>query len=139
MGSATLTPLPRGGRREGIPTALLLALLLLLSPLAAIAQTFPPLSGRVVDAADLLKPEERTALEAKLKAHEDRTSDQLVVATVPSREGTAIEDYANRLFRTWRLGQTKNDNGVLLLVAPQERKVRMEVGYGLEGALTDAL
>jgi len=116
--------------------ALLLALLL---PLAALAQTFPALSGRVVDQANLLKPEERTALEAKLKAHEDRTSDQVVVATVSSLEGTSVEDYANRLFRAWQLGQKKNNNGVLLLVAPNERKVRIEVGYGLEGALTDAL
>ncbi|MCJ2068430.1 TPM domain-containing protein [Methylobacterium sp. J-030] len=100
--------------------------------------SFPPLTGRVVDAAGLLTPDQRQTLDAKLKAHEDRTSDQVVVATVPSLQGTTIEDYANRLFRTWKLGQAKTDNGVLLLVAPQERKVRIEVGYGLEGALTDA-
>src|SRR5690606_17822885 len=81
----------------------------------------------------------RAALEAKLKAHEDKTSDQVVVATIRSLEGTSIEDYANRLFRAWQLGQKKNNNGVLLLVAPAERKVRIEVGYGLEGTLTDAL
>ncbi|MBJ6126576.1 TPM domain-containing protein [Microvirga splendida] len=120
--------------------ALIIALLtLLLFPLPALAQTFPPLTGRVVDAADLLKPEEQAALEAKLKAHEDRTTDQVVVATVRSLEGYEIEDYANRLFRHWQLGQKGKDNGALLLVAPQERKVRIEVGYGLEGALTDAL
>jgi uncharacterized protein len=107
--------------------------------LNALAQTFPPLTGRVVDAANILKPEERAALEAKLKAYEDKTSDQVVVATVPSLEGTSVEDYANRLFRQWQLGQKKNNNGVLLLVAPNERKLRIEVGYGLEGALTDAL
>jgi len=116
-----------------------LALALLLSPLAALAQTFPPLAGRVVDQANLLTPDERAKLEAKLKAHEDRTSDQVVVATVSSLEGTSVEDYANRLFRAWQLGQKKTDNGVLLLVAPAERKVRIEVGYELEGALTDAL
>jgi len=93
----------------------------------------------VVDAANLLKPEERATLEAKLKAHEDRTTDQVVVATLRSLEGYEIEDYANRLFRHWQLGQKGKDNGALLLVAPQERKVRIEVGYGLEGALTDAL
>ncbi|MDF2689083.1 MAG: hypothetical protein K0Q80_2048, partial [Microvirga sp.] len=64
---------------------------------------------------------------------------QVVVATVPSLEGASIEDYANRLFRTWRLGEAKINNGVLLLVAPKEREVRIEVGYGLEGTLTDAL
>ncbi|WP_230530520.1 TPM domain-containing protein [Microvirga roseola] len=116
-----------------------MAALLLLIPLAAIAQTFPPLTGRVVDAANLLQPQERAALEAKLKAYEDKTTDQVVVATVPSLEGYAIEDYANRLFRHWQLGDKEKDNGALLLVAPNERKVRIEVGYGLEGALTDAL
>nr|WP_262030347.1 YgcG family protein [Microvirga sp. Mcv34] len=116
-----------------------LLFILLLASLPALAQIFPPLTGRVVDAANLLKPEERSALEAKLKAHEDKTSDQVVVATVRSLEGYPIEDYANRLFRHWQLGQKKNNNGALLLVAPQERKVRIEVGYGLEGALTDAL
>jgi uncharacterized protein len=124
---------------EGGKVALLLILLILLFPLTALAQTFPPLTGRVVDAANLLKPEERAALEAKLKAHEDKTTDQVVVATLRSLEGHSIEDYANRLYRHWRLGQKDKDNGALLLVAPQERKVRIEVGYGLEGALTDAL
>jgi uncharacterized protein len=120
-------------------TALLVAILILLTPLAAFAQSFPTLTGRVVDAANLLKPDERAALDAKLKAHEDKTTDQLVVATVPSLEGFEVEDYANRLFRQWKLGQAGKDNGALLLVAPKDRKVRIEVGYGLEGVLTDAL
>ncbi len=128
---------PRKG--EGIWAALFIALLIFLFPLTALAQTFPALTGRVVDAANILKPEERTALEAKLKAYEDKTSDQVVVATVPSLDGTSVEDYANRLFRHWQLGQKKNNNGVLLLIAPNDRKLRIEVGYGLEGALTDAL
>ncbi|MCG7394635.1 YgcG family protein [Microvirga sp. ACRRW] len=119
--------------------ALLLSLFLIVSPFAALAQTFPPLTGRVVDQANILKAEDRAAIETKLKAYEDKTSDQVVVATVSSLEGTSIEDYANRLFRTWQLGQKKNNNGALLLVAPNDRKVRIEVGYGLEGALTDAL
>ena len=101
--------------------------------------SFPTLTGRVVDAAGILAPEQRSALEAKLKAFEDKTSDQVVVATVPNLQGTTIEDYANRLFRDWKLGQARNNNGALLIVAPTERKVRIEVGYGLEGALTDAL
>ncbi len=133
-------PSPLGERSWlGRAPTLLLVLLLLLLPNAGFAQTFPSLTGRVVDQANILKPEERAALEAKLKAYEDKTSDQVVVATVSSLEGTSIEDYANRLFRTWQLGQKKNDNGALLLVAPNDRKVRIEVGYGLEGALTDAL
>jgi uncharacterized protein len=88
---------------------------------------------------ELLNPEQRAALEAKLKAHEDKTTDQVVVATVPSLGGTSVEDYGNRLYRHWQLGQKAKNNGALLLVAPSERKVRIEVGYGLEGALTDAL
>jgi uncharacterized protein len=101
--------------------------------------TYPALTGRIVDGANLIAPEARQRIEGKLKAHEDKTSDQLVVATVPSLQGVTIEDYANGLFRFWKLGEAKTNNGVLLLVAPNERKVRIEVGYGLEGALTDAL
>jgi len=100
---------------------------------------YPALTGRIVDGANLIAPEARQRIEAKLKAHEDKTSDQLVVATVPSLQDVPIEDFANGLFRFWKLGQAKNNNGALLLVAPKERKVRIEVGYGLEGALTDAL
>ncbi|KQP96499.1 YgcG family protein [Methylobacterium sp. Leaf117] len=129
-------------RRLWIDTAcLLLALWLALWAGAAGAAepTFPALTGRVVDAAGILKPEDRAILEAKLKAYEDKTSDQVVVATIPSLQDRTIEDYGNRLFRAWKLGEAKTNNGALLLVAPNERKVRIEVGYGLEGALTDAL
>ncbi len=118
-----------------------LAACLTVSAIGALAAelAFPALTGRVIDAAGILTPEQRGRLDAKLKAHEDKTSDQVVVATVPNLQGTTVEDYANRLFRDWKLGQAKTNNGVLLLVAPSERKVRIEVGYGLEGALTDAL
>jgi uncharacterized protein len=121
--------------------AVLLCLVFVLQASATLAAdpSFPFLTGRVVDAAALLTPEARSGLEAKLKAHEDKTSDQVVVATVPDLQGLTVEDYANRLFRHWALGRKKTDNGVLLLVAPKDRKVRIEVGYGLEGALTDAL
>ncbi|MGL4325386.1 MAG: TPM domain-containing protein [Beijerinckiaceae bacterium] len=105
----------------------------------ATAQTFPPLTGRVVDQANVLSPEAEMALDQKLKAHEDKTSDQIVVATIRSLEGYDIADYANRLFRSWKLGQAKTNNGVLVLVAPNDRKIRVEVGYGLEGSLTDAV
>ena len=101
--------------------------------------TFPALSGRVVDDAQVLSPDARAALEARLAAQEARTTDQFVVATVPSLQGTSVEDYANRLFRFWKLGQADKDNGVLLLVAPSERRVRIETGYGLEGVLPDAV
>jgi uncharacterized protein len=122
---------------------ILFALLLVSAPAGAGAQSkqlaFPALTGRVVDSANLLKADELSALEQKLQAHEEKTTDQVVIATVRSLGGTSVEDYANRLFRLWQLGQKARNNGVLLLVAPSERKVRIEVGYGLEGALTDAL
>jgi len=108
-------------------------------PVFAAEPSYPALTGRVVDGASLLAPDVRQRLEDKLKAHEDKTSDQVVVATLPSLQDITIEDFANGLFRHWQLGQKAKNNGVLLLVAPKERKVRIEVGYGLEGALTDAL
>ncbi|MBN9471760.1 MAG: TPM domain-containing protein [Bosea sp.] len=122
-------------RRLGI-----LLLFLLIPFLAAAAEpSYPALSGRIVDGAKLLDAEASARIAGKLKAHEEKTTDQVVVATVPSLQGLTIEDYANGLFRTWGLGDKAKNNGALLLVAPNERKVRIEVGYGLEGALTDAL
>ncbi len=105
----------------------------------AYALDFPPLTGRVVDQAGVIPPTTREALETKLKDLEDKSGIQLVVATVKSLQGGDIETFANQLFRAWKLGEAKKNNGVLLLVAPAERKVRIEVGYGLEGTLTDAL
>src|SRR3984893_9508305 len=106
---------------------------------AAFALDFPQLTGRVVDQAGVMSADSRGAVEAKLKDLEDKSGIQLVVATVKSLQGSDIETYANQLFRTWKLGQAQKNNGVLLLVAPAEHKVRIEVGYGLEGTLTDAL
>ena len=100
---------------------------------------FPALTGRVVDQARLITPEKEAALTARLEALERDTSDQLVVVTVESLQGLEIEDYGYRLGRTWGIGQAEENNGVLLIVAPAERKVRIEVGYGLEGVMTDAL
>jgi uncharacterized protein len=113
-------------------------LLCLVSGLAC-ALDFPPLTGRVVDQAGVIPISTRETLETKLKDLEDKSGIQLAVATVKSLQGGDIETYANELFRTWKLGEAKKNNGVLLLVAPAERKVRIEVGYGLEGTLTDAL
>jgi len=129
-----------GLRLKRVPIALWLAvaLLLSLSELGS-AFSFPPLTGRVVDQAGIMTAQSRSDLEAKLKNLEDKSGIQVVVATVKSLEGSDVETYANQLFRNWRLGEAKKNNGVLLLVAPNEHKVRIEVGYGLEGALTDAL
>ena len=101
--------------------------------------TFPALSGRVVDEANLLQPAARDAITTKLEKLQLDTGDQLVVVTVPDLQGYEIEDYGYRLGRAWGIGQKENDSGVLLIVAPTERKVRIEVGYGLEPILTDAL
>ena len=106
---------------------------------AAVAANFPALTGRVVDDAHILSPVTIADIERKLADLEQKSGIQLVVATVPSLEGQEIEPYANELFRTWKLGEAKKNNGVLLLIAPKERKVRIEVGYGLEGTLTDAV
>jgi len=100
---------------------------------------FPALTGRVVDVADLLSPEKEASITATLAAHEDETGNQIVVVTTKDLKGYGITDYANRLGRHWEIGTSENDNGVLLIVAQNERKVRIEVGYGLEGALTDSL
>src|SRR5271156_1342224 len=111
-----------------------------ISTLAAFAAfDFPPLTGRVVDQANVMTAEARGDIEAKSKDLEDKSGIQLVVATVSSLQDSDIETYANELFRFWKLGQAQKNNGVLLLVAPNEHKVRIEVGYGLEGTLTDAL
>lgn len=100
---------------------------------------FPALSGRVVDQARLLTPEKEAELTARLEALERDTSDQLVVVTIDSLQGLEIEDYGYRLGRAWGIGQAEENNGALLIVAPNERKVRIEVGYGLEPILTDGL
>jgi uncharacterized protein len=113
--------------------------LFLCLPALGLAFSFPPLTGRVVDQAGIMTAQSRSELEAKLKNLEDKSGIQVVVATVKSLEGSDIETYANQLIRNWRLGEAKKNNGVLLFVAPNEHKVRIEVGYGLEGTLTDAL
>jgi len=102
-------------------------------------ESLPALTGRVVDSANVLKPQDREALRVKLKNLEDQSGIQMVVATVSTLQGEEIEPYANALFRKWQLGQKDKNNGLLFLIAPTEHKIRFEVGYGLEGTLTDAL
>ena len=108
---------------------------------AATAQTltFPALSGRVVDEGALLDATDRGALSDALADLQAKTADQLVIVTLKSLQGTTIENYGYQLGRRWKIGQKDKDSGVLLIVAGTERKVRIEVGYGLEGTLTDAL
>jgi uncharacterized protein len=115
-----------------------LALLLLAAAAFAADIQFPTLTGRVVDDAHILSPPAIARLTDELAAHEQRTGQQIVVATVKSLQGQTIEDYGYQLGRFWGIGQKGKNTGAILLVAPTERKVRIEVGYGLEGDLTDA-
>ena len=103
------------------------------------APNFPELTGRIVDEAGLLSFEDRTAIETELVTLENASSDQLVVVTLNSLQGYSIDDYGTRLGRHWKIGQEGTDNGILLIVAPNERKVRIEVGYGLEPLMTDLM
>ena len=103
----------------------------------AFAKDIPQLTGRIVDQANLLTADQKQRIETKLAAFEKETGDQVAVLTFDSLDGEALEDYANKVGRAWALGQKGKDNGVLLLVAKQDRKMRMEVGYGLEPVLTD--
>jgi uncharacterized protein len=125
-----------------MPARLIRAVVVLLACLftsGVFAVDVPLLSGRVVDNAELLSVAARDSIAAKLKAHEDSTGNQIAVLIIPSLEGDSVEPYAVRVFETWKLGKKGKDNGTLLLVAPKERKLRIEVGYGLEGTLTDAV
>jgi uncharacterized protein len=112
--------------------------LALIASFIASAADVPYLTGRVVDNAEILSPATRSKLAADLKAHEDRTTNQIAVLTVKSLDGDSVEDFAVRVFEAWKLGQKGKDNGVLVVVAPTDRRMRIEVGYGLEGTLTDA-
>jgi uncharacterized protein len=123
--------------RDCLAALAMLGVLLVASPAAA--QSFPELTGRVVDQADLLSPAQEDELAAKSEALETRTGVQFVVATVNSLEDLTIEDYGYRLGRHWGIGREAEDDGIILLVAPNERKVRVETGYGAEGFLPDIL
>lgn len=103
------------------------------------AQNFPALTGRIVDQANLLSPAQETEITAKLETLEKQSGRQLVVVTIADLQGYEIADYGFRLGDKWGIGTKEKDDGALLIVAPKERRVRIEVGYGLEGILTDAL
>ncbi len=114
-------------------------LLALLSPATVSAADIPYLTGRVVDTAQILSPDARMRLTVALKAHEQATSNQIVVLTVPTSQPEGIEEYAGDVFNRWKLGQQGRNNGILVVVVPQDRRMRIEVGYGLEPVLTDAM
>ena len=118
---------------------LFLALFAALIATPSMAQNFPVLSGRVVDTANLLDPAQEQALTAKLAALETQTQRQFLVTTIPDLGDYDIADYGYRLGRAWKLGDKERDDGLLLIIAPNSRKVRFEVAYGLEGVMTDAM
>jgi uncharacterized protein len=119
-------------------TLIAVSLALSVAPARA-APTFPALTGRVVDEAGILTPATEAAIEQESAALEQKTGRQFVVATLKSLQGLEIEDYGYQLGRAWGIGSKDRNDGALLIVAPNERAVRIEVGYGLEGVLTDAL
>ena len=128
--------------RSKIVSPLLAAALLAASFAAAPgarAAEVPYLTGRVVDEAGILSPAARERIEADLAKHEETTTNQVAVLTVPSLGNDSVEGFAVKVFSTWKLGRKGKDNGVLLVVAPEERRMRIEVGYGLEGLLTDGI
>ena len=119
-------------------TSKCLLLLVLLLACSILAQTdIPYLTGRVTDNAQILSPETRQSLTEILKDHEGRTGNQIAVLTVPTLNGESIEEYAVEVFEEWKLGQQGIDNGILIIVVPDDRRMRIEVGYGLEGTFTD--
>lgn len=120
-----------------LATAALSGLLLLAVPAAA--QNFPKLTGRVVDQADIIPPAEEANLNTQLEQLERTTGHQLVVATVTDLEGNDVGDYGYKLGRAWGIGGKANNDGVIFLIAPNERRMNISVGYGLEPVLTDAL
>ena len=118
-------------------------LLLLMAILATLnvarCVEIPYLTGRVNDNAEILSENARILLSEKLKEHEDRTSNQVVVLTINSLQGESIEEYSNIVFNEWKLGQNDKDNGILIVVVPNEKRMRIEVGYGLEGTMPDVI
>lgn len=118
--------------------ALLFALIACAAPAVAHGAEVPYLTGRVVDNAEILDAHTRRRLSDVLRQHEQKSGNQIAVLTVPTIHGESVEEYAVRVFEQWKLGQKGKDNGVLVLVVPQDRRMRIEVGYGLEGVVTDA-
>lgn len=116
-----------------------LILTALLIAISAFAVDVPYLTGRVTDNAQILSDETRKSITERLKAHEDKTTNQIAVLTISALDGAGIEEYAVAVFKEWKLGQKGKDNGILVIVAPRDRRMRIEVGYGLEGTMPDGV
>ncbi|WP_292970702.1 TPM domain-containing protein [Novosphingobium sp.] len=130
-------PLPSMNRALAQVAGALVLLFAVLVPNWAQAQSFPELTGPVVDQANVIPDDQEARIAQKLVALKTQSQRQLQVVTVSSLEGYDIADYANRLFRSWQLGDKQRNDGVMLLIAPNDRKLRIEVGYGMEGIVTD--
>ena len=120
-------------------TALILSFFLFVLPSLVQALEVPALQGYVNDYAAMISPATKDRLENELKAFEQSDSTQLVILTVPSLEGETIEEFGIKVGEAWKIGQKNKDNGIIFVVAKQEHKIRIEVGRGLEGRLTDLL
>ena len=127
--SRTLVPVLLGG---------MAAVLLASAALRAQVAEVPYLTGRITDNAEILSPRTHDHVAMLIKVHEAASTNQLAVLTMPSLQGVALEEYAARVFQAWKLGEKGEDNGVLLLVSPADRRIRIEVGSGLRGKLSDA-
>jgi uncharacterized protein len=125
--------------RRGCGFAAIVLAVLATASVALAAPNFPALTGRVVDDAHMLSAATQQKLDGELANLEAQTGHQVVVATVPDLQGYEIEDYGYQLGRAWQIGRKGVNDGAILLVAPNQRKVRIEIGYGLEPVLTDAL
>ena len=130
--------MPLSRSRWQTRSSLVAAALLAAATLVA-AQQLPKPAGRVNDFANVIDAAAEAAIDQRLDQLEQQTSSEIAVATIPSLEGISVEEYATRLFKEWGVGQARQDNGVLILVAPADREMRIEVGYGLEGVLPDGL
>ena len=126
------------GEMKKLVPAFLLFLLFFCGPVHAFVLPDKP-SSRIMDAASMFSSSEREKLETQLEAFERETSNQLVVVTVPALEGQPIEDFSIKLAEKWKIGTKEHDNGIILLFSKEDRAMRIEVGYGLEGVLPDAL
>jgi uncharacterized protein len=123
--------------RKTIFSFILIAILC--ESLIVMGAEIPYLTGRVTDNAQILSEETRHFLSESLKDHEVRTTNQIAILTIPSLDGDNIEDFASRVFKEWKLGQKDKNNGILIIVVPDDKKMRIEVGYGLEATLTDLM
>jgi len=128
----------RAAMRGALPRVLLAVFLWVAQPWVAAEVAVPPLKARVIDLTATLTPDQRSALEQKLAALEARKGSQVAVLMVPTVQPEMVEQYAIRVFDQWKLGRKGVDDGVLLLIAKNDRKLRIEVGRGLEGAIPDA-